>query len=1053
MGLRTNAVFIGLTAAFYSSLATALGLGEIKLHSALNQPLDAEIQLLHVRDLTEQEIVVELASVQDFERAGVEREFFLTSVDFDVDLEAQGGPVVKLRSENPVREPFLNFIVTAEWPSGKLLREYTLLVDLPMYAEEEPANVQATQRQTQPQRPASPSTPSTETTPPSRRSSTVSQPTSPRDSYDTDDYGPVGENENLWSIANRLRPDSSVSVQQTMLAIQRLNPEAFIDDNINLLREGQVLRVPNRNEIQTLTGRQAVQEVATQNQAWSSRGTRTDRSAQLDGSRRTVDEPKPSTPVEGRVKLSTAEDTDAADGVAAGDGDTGDSAVEAELSVTQEELDATRRENAELKSRIQAIEEQISTMERLVQVSNDELRALELAAEQVNESQTAGEDEAAGEDSLADDGEAQVESETPEGEVSAEGQDVEAAEESTEESTTAPPQATPDQQSTWLDWVKDNLLYIAGGAGALVALLAVYLFMRNREEEYDDFDDDELLASSEPFEFDSEEEPSEGGDAQEDDDYTRVFDEPDSPADAAGQESHIEPETEDVVGECDIHIAYGQYDQAEEKLAGALEKDPRNIAARMKLLEVFTVQGDIEGFDSHYAKLRAIADSETVDQAAAMREGIPDAPVFDESLHDTKSFLADLNGTESVSSASPASVADEAEYGESVDFDFDEMQSDDDSSLEFDLDFEDDTTVVPGVTSQETETKGDDVATSDELDEWDSELDDIDFELDSDDLEVGLDLDDENEEDKTRVKDASAETAESASDDLAVDFDELDVSLDDTGDVDQNFDDFDAQLDDTSSPSDLSGEEGVSDFGSEVDADLAAEKTESLDFDLDKDLEDAMASKDESKEESLTDLELNELEDLGTDLSDDDISAELDLTEDRSDQPAQKPAGSEDASFEGAGDDFDLDYDLEGDVNLDDLDQELGELDLEDGLQEPSGATEPMEEPEVDFDEEEVASTSDTESSVKQPEPSEETETTATAVDDLEIPDFDPENDDDSSLEFLSENDETATKLDLARAYIDMGDAEGAKDILDEIAEEGSDEQKQEAETLLSKLA
>src|SRR5690606_20023907 len=71
---------------------------------------------------------------------------------------------------------------------------------------------------------------------------------------------------------------------------------------------------------------------------------------------------------------------------------------------------------------------------------------------------------------------------------------------------------------------------------------------------------------------------------------------------------------------------------------------------------------------------------------------------------------------------------------------------------------------------------------------------------------------------------------------------------------------------------------------------------------------------------------------------------------------------------------------------------------------------------------------------------------------DFEIPDFDPENDDDSNLDFLSDNDETATKLDLARAYIDMGDSDGAKDILDEIMDEGNDQQKREAEALLSRI-
>lgn len=1052
MGLRTNAVFIGLAAALYSSLATALGLGEIKLHSALNQPLDAEIQLLHVRDLTEQEIVVGLASPRDFERAGVEREFFLTNLDFDVDLDAQGGPVVRLRSENPVREPFLNFIVTAEWPSGKLLREYTLLVDLPLYAEEKPDEVQAAQRQTETRRATTPE-PTSEPVSRPRQPSTVSRPAAPRESYDMEEYGPVGANENLWSIANRLRPDSDVSVQQTMLAIQRLNPDAFINNNINLLRRGQVLRVPGKDDIQSLTARDAIREVAAQNQAWSDRTTRTDRSAQLEGSKRAVEAPRTPAPVEGRIKLSSADDRDASTGVATGDGDTGDSAIKAELSVTQEELDAASRENAELKSRIQAIEEQIATMERLVKVSNDELRALEMAAQQANEAQASATDDAS------------LESDTPVGEADEPAESISPVEQVDEERQQQvppvddprepAPRADTRQQTSWLDWVKDNLLYVAGGLGALVVLLAIYLFMRNREEEFDDFDDDEFTSQVEPFELDDDQGVQDDESRRSEDGYAAGFDEADSASsDTTEEDVHVEPETEDVVGECDIHIAYGQYDQAEEKLVRALDKDPENIAIRMKLLEVFTVQGDIEGFDSHYAKLRVIADSESIAQAEAMREGFQDAPEFDESLYDTGAFLAGLSasGAHSTSSSEAAEETFDSST-DTVDFDFDEEAPDafesdsesamsDDSSLEFDLDFEDDATLVPEPASTEGVSDEDEVVT-DDLDDLDTDFENIDFDLDNDDLEVGLDLDEE-QPDQTRIAEPSKGSVDVESEDLGADFDEFDVSLDESevSSLGEGFDDFDAQLEDSSG--DLPGEDEFADFATDLDSDTTSEKTEALDFDLDRDLEDAMASKEkpEQQETSFSDLDLNELDDSS--LSEEGMSDELDAANDEREETV---IGSEPDVADEAGD-FDLDYDLDADVNLDELDQELGELDIEDEPVDPSAVTPQMEEPEVDFGEVESLAESEPETESVS---SEGKRTSAT--DDVEIPDFDPENDDDSSLEFLSENDETATKLDLARAYIDMGDAEGAKDILDEITEEGNDDQKKEAETLLSKLA
>ena len=133
MGLRIRALLVSAATTFCSVGALALGLGEIKLNSALNQPLNAEIQLLQVRELTDEQISIGLASRAEFDRLGVERPQFLTDLVFRVDLNAPGGPVVRITSLKPVREPFLDFVINANWPSGKLLREYTLLVDLPVF--------------------------------------------------------------------------------------------------------------------------------------------------------------------------------------------------------------------------------------------------------------------------------------------------------------------------------------------------------------------------------------------------------------------------------------------------------------------------------------------------------------------------------------------------------------------------------------------------------------------------------------------------------------------------------------------------------------------------------------------------------------------------------------------------------------------------------------------------------------------------------------------------------------------------------------------------------
>ena len=117
-------------------IAGALGLGGIELNSGLNQPLDADIQLSRVGDLIEDEIRIKLAGYDEFEKAGVERVFFLTGFKFDVELNPDGSGVIHLSSKKPVKEPFLNFIIEMQWPQGRLLREYTVLLDPPVFNQQ-----------------------------------------------------------------------------------------------------------------------------------------------------------------------------------------------------------------------------------------------------------------------------------------------------------------------------------------------------------------------------------------------------------------------------------------------------------------------------------------------------------------------------------------------------------------------------------------------------------------------------------------------------------------------------------------------------------------------------------------------------------------------------------------------------------------------------------------------------------------------------------------------------------------------------------------------------
>ncbi|MDE3739722.1 Motility protein FimV [Pseudomonas resinovorans] len=213
--------------ALYSGLVPALGLGEITLHSALNQPLDAEIELLEVGDLNDSEIKVRLASADDFERAGVDRFIFLNDLRFSPVIRGSGSRI-RVVSNKPVREPYLNFIVEVARPNGKLLREYTLLLDPPGSAYT--AN-------------AAPINPARAV--PVATSSVAPVQPKPAPAATQGKSYQVARGDSLWLIAKRLSSGSGVTQQQMLDGIYALNPQAFPGGDINLLHAGQSLLLPD----------------------------------------------------------------------------------------------------------------------------------------------------------------------------------------------------------------------------------------------------------------------------------------------------------------------------------------------------------------------------------------------------------------------------------------------------------------------------------------------------------------------------------------------------------------------------------------------------------------------------------------------------------------------------------------------------------------------------------------------------------------------------------------------------------------------------------------
>ncbi|MBS1236695.1 MAG: TfP pilus assembly protein FimV [Proteobacteria bacterium] len=251
--------------------AFALGLGDIDLHSALNQPINADIELQSVRPEDADSIKVLLGSAEDFERAGLERPYLLNQLRFLVVAKGKGHYRIHVSSEQAIREPFLDFLIQVTWRGGQLLREYTVLLDPPVLM---PAPVQViTAPVTRAAAPepaaAAVPTPAPSSAPIAAAPQPVPAPPKPEaqpsppapapqpepsaaESPIANEYGPVRRNQTLWSIANRARPNRSVSVDQMMQAILKANPDAFINNNVNNLKAGQILRIPSASEVEAI---------------------------------------------------------------------------------------------------------------------------------------------------------------------------------------------------------------------------------------------------------------------------------------------------------------------------------------------------------------------------------------------------------------------------------------------------------------------------------------------------------------------------------------------------------------------------------------------------------------------------------------------------------------------------------------------------------------------------------------------------------------------------------------------------------------------------------
>ncbi|MDR9437395.1 MAG: FimV/HubP family polar landmark protein [Thiohalophilus sp.] len=427
--------------------AQALGFGNIKLNSALNEPLDARIELISPTSSDLDSLTVKLAPEGAFTRAGIDRPHFLSGLKFEV-VEEGGDSYIKVNSRDSIREPFVNFLLEFSWDNGRMLREYTMLLDPPGRVTREPAPAMAetpvteepadTIERYEPQpyspEPAAPAEPQPaepapaaadepammeeeadepeviEVAPATEEAAAEDEAWKTSDAFVDDgslfpridisgyrsdielgelDYGVTKDGDNAWTIAKKLQSNAeSASIYQIMMALLQSNPDAFIEGNVHRLKSGQVLRIEDPSLLDAMSRQQAANEYMAQTESWNDYrqavAERTGRQAVV--AEAGAGQAPARAESGGELTLSSPDGEDLQSGAGASEEAMSNDlvALQDEMRQLRENASSTRERNVELNRQLQDMEEELARLQRSVSIKDDELAALQQQLAELN---------------------------------------------------------------------------------------------------------------------------------------------------------------------------------------------------------------------------------------------------------------------------------------------------------------------------------------------------------------------------------------------------------------------------------------------------------------------------------------------------------------------------------------------------------------------------------------------------------------------------------------------------------------------------------------------
>lgn len=555
---------------FVSGEVLAAGLGKLTVSSTLGQPLRAEIELLSVSPDEMGTVEAKLAGYDAYRQAHIERTGTLSDLHMSVEKRANGQPVVRITSSQPVNDPFVDLLVELNWSSGRILREYTVLLD--------PAPVQKPAAAA----PVLPSSTSAASTTPTTKPAVTPATTSTTKAATTAKpaatngaggavrtYGPVKSGETLRGIAGKLLP-ADVSLDMMMASLYHTNPKAFASNNMNLLKKGQVLKVPDRDSVMLMySPHQAQQLIREQNEAWHAMQNRVaDQAAQAK-----PEESKAASAESGKIVPAQPQEKAPAE------------------STSQDVLKLSKGEPfksvADANKRVQALQEELTSKDQELQDAQSRVGQLEKTVADLQRLM----------DLKAKEGQAPAEGA---GQPAAPAQPPEAAKPAVKPPVAPPPVEEPSFFSSLLA----NPLYIIGALGALIVagLLWVFMVGSRRRKGLSSFEQS-IMTGGDQFK-------------------TSIFKTGGGVAGAATERAavtqsgattdfsrlglgSIDTHEVDPIAEAEVYMAYGRDAQAEEILKEALTKEPQRHEIMLKLLEIYASRQDTASFETQASELYA----------------------------------------------------------------------------------------------------------------------------------------------------------------------------------------------------------------------------------------------------------------------------------------------------------------------------------------------------------------------------------------------------------------------------------------------------------------